>query len=70
MQRDELEPGMPVWWLYTPRGGYGYTERVIAVVIKPGKKRIGIAALLADRVTWVPKWVDPGNLRERPESED
>ena len=40
------------------------------ITLFTSKKRVGIAALKADRVTWVPKWVDPGNLRERTESED
>jgi hypothetical protein len=35
-----LTPGDRVIWRYTPRGGYGYTQRVDAEVIKIGPKRV------------------------------
>ena len=37
-----LTPGQRVIWLYTPRGGYGYTQRVDAEVVKIGPKRVKI----------------------------
>jgi ketosteroid isomerase-like protein len=71
MRRD-MNAGDAIWWLHTPRGGWGYTERVYAIVVKPGRKRVGIAVLKKDWQTWVPKWVRPEhiNVREVNESSD
>ena len=64
-QQNELQPGTPIYWLRQPRGGWGYVENVIGITIKPGRKRIGIAVLKADRKTWVPKWISPDNIQIR-----
>ena len=64
-EQQELQPGTPLYWLRQPKGGWGYVENVIAIMIKPGRKRIGIAVLKADRQTWVPKWVVMDNIRIR-----
>ncbi len=61
-EQQKLQPGTPIYWLRQPKGGWGYVENVIAIMIKPGRKRIGIAVLKADRKTWVPKWVSPDNI--------
>jgi hypothetical protein len=39
----------PIYWLYTPRGGYGYTQRVPATIVERSKsgKRVLIRAQLA-----------------------
>lgn len=60
----ELEPGAPVWWHDAPRGGYGSFAPVIAVVVKHGPAKIGIAALKKDG-SWVPRWVAPTRLSPR-----
>ena len=65
MEVLQMEQGTPIYWLYTPRGGYGWTERVIALVVKSSKSRVGIAVLKADHETWVPKWVRPENIKLR-----
>ena len=64
-EQQELQPGTPIYWVRECRGGYGYIENVIGLVIKFGRRRVGIAVLKADRVTWVPKWISPDNIRMR-----
>ena len=56
-----FEVGQPVIWLHEARGGYSYVQYVLAIVIKPGKKRIGIAAL-TKRGEWVPRYVKAEKL--------
>jgi hypothetical protein len=62
---SSYQPGQPVTWLHTPRGGYGYTYPVNAVVVKVGKKRVQLEAPLKDGNTKL-VWVKPANLRPRP----
>ncbi len=58
-------PGQPVCWLHVPRGGYGYTYPVSAVVVKAGPKRVQVEAPLKNGNTKL-VWVKPENLRDRP----
>jgi hypothetical protein len=63
-----FEVGQEVIWLWEHRGGWGYISSVPSIVLKVGKSRIGIAAqapLNARDQSWMPRWVKPGNLRER-----
>lgn len=45
MNNPGFTPGQLAWWSYTPRGGYGWTIHVPAVVIKVNRATIKIAAL-------------------------
>ncbi len=49
--QDELQIGLRVEWLHTPRGGYGYTRPVPAMVVKASNKRVQIDALKKDGTT-------------------
>jgi len=63
--------GEAVYWLHTPRGGYGYTRRVPAVVVKPcaSGKRVLIRAQLSDGGTAL-RHVSPGKLRPQGQAGD
>lgn len=52
------------WWLYSPRGGYGYVLRVPCRIIREGTKRVLIAALRNDG-SEVERWVSFDSLEER-----
>ncbi len=66
MQRDELEPGTPVWW-YDSRYLSGYAAApVIAVFIAMRGSRAGIAVLMRNG-TWRPKLVSLSSLVKRHE---
>ena len=74
MDREELLPGMSVTWLCKTQagGGYTYILEVPALVVKVGKRRIGIATASpkASRTgLWQPKWVKPDNLKQRADQE-
>jgi hypothetical protein len=62
-------PGNRVNWRYEARGGYGYSQRVAAIVRKVGPKRITIEVAERDIVSgeWVRKLtsVKPENLSPR-----
>ena len=63
------EIGNRVNWRYEARGGYGYLQRVAAIVRKVGAKRITIEVAERDVVSgkWVRKLtsVKPENLSPR-----
>jgi hypothetical protein len=45
-----------LWWRYTPRGGYGWTQRIPVVVSSIGPKRIRVRAPLkggGEKLVWV-----------------
>lgn len=46
--KDSLRLGENLWWLYTPRGGYGYSYYVPAMVAKINKVKVTIAAKTKD----------------------
>ena len=46
MKLAEIKPDMPVIWTRKLRGGYGYVERVLAIVQKVGAARVTIEAPL------------------------
>lgn len=51
-----------MWWHYTPKGGYGYTQKVDAEVIEV-KKRVKIKVRRirpTERIEY--KWVTPERL--------
>lgn len=47
-----MKPGDRVTWSYTPRGGYGYTIKVAAVVKKLTAKRATIEVARNVEGTW------------------
>jgi hypothetical protein len=59
----ESAAGDPIVWLREPRGGYGFTERVLARVVGIRGKRVRVAALLKDERTWREVSVKEENLR-------
>ena len=44
IQAEELWPGMPVYWLHTPRGGWNIPYEVSAVVVSWTPRRVTIEA--------------------------
>ncbi len=64
-----MKPGDKVNWLYAPRGGYGYTMNVAAVVVKIGPKRVQIRAARRVNGVWVQqtRWVSKERLSSRAE---
>ena len=40
-----MKQGDKVNWLHTPRGGYGYTQSIAAVVEGIGSKRVAISVM-------------------------
>jgi hypothetical protein len=61
-----LTPKQRVIWRYTPRGGYGYTQRVDAEVVKIGPKRVKIKVRrIRPNERDEEKWVKPEKLEER-----
>lgn len=64
MKLDELQPGMLVTWIHEPRGGYGFTIPVDAVVVKVCKRRVRIEVPLRDHRR-VERLVTPESLRPR-----
>lgn len=71
-RRPVTDPPMPAWitpgvsatWLYTPRGGYGYTMPVDAVIVKAGPQRVKIEVRKATGEL-VQRWVKPEHLQPR-----
>jgi hypothetical protein len=64
-----MNDGDTVTWLHVPRGGYGYSFPVDAVVVKHGPKRVLVEARTkAGEV--VQRWVLPERLRRRPTEGD
>jgi hypothetical protein len=61
---DELSPGQVVRWIHTPRGGYGFTMPIDAIVKKVCEKRVRIEVLLRDGRR-VERVVTPESLRPR-----
>ncbi len=56
-------PGQRVIWNYTPRGGYGYTQRVDAEVVQVGAKRVKIKVRRIRPINEiVEKWVTAERL--------
>lgn len=64
MKLDVLQPGMPVVWIHTPRGGYGFAVPVDVVVVRVGPKRVRIRVALKDG-QHVERVVKPESLRSR-----
>lgn len=65
----QFKPGDPVYWHYTPRGGWGYTQRVYATVIKVNTKTIVIEARQTKPVEMmVTKRVSRANVHPRTEN--
>lgn len=64
-----MKPGDKVNWLHEPRGGYGYTMNVAAVVVKIGPKRVQIRAARRVNGVWVQqtRWVSSERLSLRVE---
>lgn len=60
--------GQAVTWMYTPRGGYGYTTPVKAIITRIAKSKVQIEVTLV-RLGNRPmnekqlKWVKPENIR-------
>jgi hypothetical protein len=60
-----LTPKQRVIWLYTPRGGYGYTQRVDAEVVKIGPKLVKIRVRrIRPHERDEERWVKPERLEE------
>jgi hypothetical protein len=64
MPLSELVPGQAVSWIYVPRGGYGFSTPVDAVVVKVGKARVRIEVSLRNGRR-VQRFVKPESLRSR-----
>lgn len=62
--RGELEVGMELTWICTPRGGYGFSYPVNARVLGFGRCRVKIEVERKDG-TKVARYVDRENLRWR-----
>lgn len=64
-----MKPGDKVNWLYEPRGGYGYSMNVAAVVVTIGPKRVQIRAARRINGVWVQqtRWVSKERLSSRAE---
>lgn len=64
MDLQRIQPGQQLTWLYTPRGGYGYTQPVDAEVVSVGPKkgRIRVKHISGGLVEYS---VKPESLRER-----
>lgn len=60
----ELALGMHVSWIHEPRGGYGFTTPVDAIVVKVCKQRVRIQVPLRDGRR-VERIVRPESLRKR-----
>lgn len=64
-----MQAGDRVNWTHTPRGGYGSTLPVAAVVRKVGPKRIQIEVKVREpyRKNWLSEfnWVSPASLKPR-----
>lgn len=64
MNLREIKPGDRLVWLYTPRGGYGYSYAVDARVVKVGAKKVQIEVPHV-HLGPVLRWVSPERLRPR-----
>jgi hypothetical protein len=65
--RKSLNPGDKVNWHHEPRGGYGYSVSVAAVVVKVGPKRAQVRTARLVNGEWqqVTRWVDEDRLSTR-----
>lgn len=61
---QELAPGMHVAWIHVPRGGYGFSVPVDAVVARVCSRRVRIEVPLRDGRR-VERLVRPESLRAR-----
>jgi len=69
-QRRSIVPGMLVWWIHSPRGGYCLPVRVPGVVVSIGKTRVTIWAATTYPASWAKSVaVESANLRARDPSE-
>lgn len=60
-----VEPSRHVYpdvWLHTPRGGYGYMQRVPCQVVTQTAARVKIRVPLADGVSVATRYVRPENV--------
>lgn len=59
--------GDKVNWIYTPKGGYGYSINIAAIVVEIGSKKIKIRVARQNNGQWqqVFRWVEPKNLFAR-----
>lgn len=49
---NTIRPGDRVNWAYTPRGGYGYTQLIAAVVLKTSGKKATIKVAIKLAGIW------------------
>lgn len=54
-----------IYWSYTPRGGYGWTYRVLGVVKKVARKRVQIEVTRDKTGEKELRWVTPEKLQKR-----
>lgn len=59
-----MQPGDKLTWIYTPRGGYGFSYPVNAEVVKVNAKTVRIRVARHDG-TQVQRNVKPEHLKER-----
>lgn len=64
MSASDFQVGDRVTWLYTPRGGYGYTYPVDGVVEKIGRTRVQIRVKRHNQEEAL-RWVSLENLRHK-----
>ncbi len=59
--------GDKVNWIYTPKGSYGYSINIAAIVVEIGSKKIKIRVARQNNGQWqqVFRWVEPKNLSAR-----
>ena len=62
------QPGDRATWMYTPRGGYGYTRAVPCIVVRVTPRRVTIRAPLERGGTRVVS-VTPERLRPRADAD-
>jgi hypothetical protein len=61
---NQIKPGDRLTWMYTPRGGWGYSYPVDAEVIKVNAETVSIRAKKKDGAEIV-RQVRPENLRKK-----
>ncbi len=60
----DWKSGDEIVWLFTPRGGYGYSYYVTGQVVRATTKRVLIRVRRHDN-TLVERWVKPDNVKAR-----
>lgn len=67
MEREALEPEAKVTWLWTPRGGYGWSVPVAGIVeaVQPKTVRIRVARRVGEQWVLEHKNVRAEHLRPR-----